>query len=375
MKRMSLLLIILLISVGGFVFWVSSQKVDPKNTSDLLAYRNVTQHSNDSTLETSSLTLAAIGDILIHDRVYEKAVEAGKYNFNPMLQNVQNQLQDADITIANQETVIGGTSIGLSSYPSFNSPTEVGDALKMSGVDIVSMANNHTLDRGEMAIQNAIQHWKKIGILYTGSYLSNEDRNQIRTIQHNGISLAFLSYTYGTNGIRPPANKPYLVNYIDKKVMRKDIQNAKKQADGVVVSVHFGTEYERYPNKTQLELSSFLAEAGADLILGHHPHVLQPLEWIETKDKRNVLVAYSLGNFWSGQKDGYKDIGGILKVEFSKEQFRGKTTFSVTSPSFTPTFVDQNYHVHPLIEAKPERLEEINDHMKKWIPSLKVPKL
>ena len=98
-----------------------------------------------------------------------------------------------------------------------------------------------------MAIQNAIQHWKKIGILYTGSYLSKEDRNQIRTIEHNGISLAFLSYTYGTNGIRPPANKPHLVNYIDKNVMRQDIQNAKKQADGVVVSVHFGTEYERIP--------------------------------------------------------------------------------------------------------------------------------
>lgn len=375
MKRRSLFLIILLVSVGGFVFLLASQTEEQKKASDLSAYRNVAQHSNDSTLETSSLTLAAIGDILIHDRVYEKAVEAGKYNFNPMLQNVQNQLQDADITIANQETVIGGTSIGLSSYPTFNSPTEVGDALKKGGVDIVSMANNHTLDRGEKAIQNAIQHWKKIDILYTGSYLSKEDRNQIRTMERNGITLAFLSYTYGTNGIRPPANKPYLVNYIDKNMMKQDIQNAKKQADGVVVSVHFGTEYERYPNDTQLELSSFLAEAGADLILGHHPHVLQPLEWIETKDKRNVLVAYSLGNFWSGQKGDYKDIGGILGVVFTKEQFRGKTTFSITSPSFTPTFVDQNYHVHPLKEAKPERLEEINDHMKKWIPSLKVPQL
>lgn len=374
MKKTLPLLIILLISIGGLSFWLSSQKEEPKNASDLQTYRNVSQNLEHASLDKSSVTLAAIGDILIHDRVYEKAVEGGGYNFNPMLQDVQNLLLDADITIANQETVIGGTTIGLSSYPAFNSPTEVGDALKNAGVDIVSMANNHTLDRGEKAIQNAIQHWKKIDMLYTGSYTSKKDREQIRTIEHNGITLAFLSYTYGTNGIRPPANKPYLVNYIDKKVMSRDIQNAKKQADGVVVSVHFGTEYERLPNHTQIELSSFLAEAGADLILGHHPHVLQPLEWIETKDDRKVLVAYSLGNFLSGQKGDYKDIGGMLKVEFAKEKFRGNTTFSVTSPSFTPTFVDKEYHVHPLKKVKPKRLNEINNHMSKWIPNLKVPK-
>lgn len=371
---MPLLLIILLISIGGFSYWLSNQKEEPKNASDLETYRNVSQNMNNSSLDKSMVTLAAIGDILIHDRVYEKAAKGESYNFNPMLQDVQNLLQDADITIANQETVIGGTSLGLSSYPTFNSPTEVGDALKSSGIDIVSMANNHTLDRGEKAIQNAIQHWNKIDMLYTGSYTSKEDRDQIRTIEHNGITLAFLSYTYGTNGIRPPANKPYLVNYIDKKIMSRDIQEAKKQADSVVVSVHFGTEYERLPNHTQLELSSFLAEAGADLILGHHPHVLQPLEWIETKDNRKVLVAYSLGNFLSGQKGDYKDIGGVLKVEFAKEKFRGKTTLTVTSPSFTPTFVDKNYHVHPLKKANPKQLEEINNHMSKWVPDLKVPK-
>ena len=377
MRKFMLALVALLLVATGFYFILTERNEDTpaKSPVNLTTYRQVNpiiedQQSNSS----SSLTLAAIGDILIHDRVYEKAVEGDHYNFKPMLASVQKQLQNADITFANQETVIGGTSIGLSTYPAFNSPTEVGDALKASGVDIVSMANNHTLDRGEKAIQNAIKHWNKIDMLYTGSYSSTEDHSKIRTIERNGITVGFLAYTYGTNGLRPPVGKSFLVNYIDKKVISTDIKAAKKLADVVVVSVHFGTEYERYPNNDQLSLTSYIAESGADLILGHHPHVLQPLEWIETKDKRKVLVAYSLGNFLSGQRGDYKDIGGILKLKIVKEQFRGNSTIAITSPSFTPTFVDQNYHVNPLSEVKPELLNEMNHHMNQWIPELKVPK-
>ena len=376
MKKLILSLVALLIVATGFYFisTETNEGTPEKSPVDLTTYRQVMPISEDQkSISSSSLTFAAVGDILIHDRVYERAVEGDGYNFKPMLAGVQKQLQDADITFANQETVIGGASIGLSTYPAFNSPTEVGDALKASGVDIVSMANNHTLDRGEKAIQNAIKHWNKIGMLYTGSYSSKEDRKQIRTIEHNGIKVGFLAYTYGTNGLTPPSGKPYLVNYIDKQIINKEIQAAKKIADVVVVSVHFGTEYERYPNKDQLALTSYIAESGADLILGHHPHVLQPLEWIETKDKRKVLVAYSLGNFLSGQRKDYKDIGGILKLNIVKEQFRGTSTITVTSPSFTPTFVDKNYHVNPLSEVKPELLKEINHHMNQWIPELKVP--
>ena len=377
MKKTSVIVGILFFIVAGLIVVLSTQnETEPQQPSELLTtYRNISQQTEENTaIQNASLTLSAVGDILIHDRVYEKAVVGNGFNFNPMLEDVQNQLKKADITIANQETVIGGTSIGLSSYPSFNSPTEVGDTLKNSGVDIVSMANNHTLDRGEKAIQNAIKHWNKIEVLYTGSYVSKKDRTIIRTIEHNGITLAFLSYTYGTNGLRPPGNKPYLVNYIDKQLITQDIQKAKKVADGVVVSLHFGNEYERYPNNNQLELSSYVAEAGANLILGHHPHVLQPLEWIETNDKRNVLVAYSLGNFWSGQKGDYKDIGGILEVQFVKKNFRGNSMLSITSPAFTPTYVDNEYKVHPLSEVKPDLLNEMNLHMKQWMPDLQVPK-
>ncbi|WP_347549168.1 CapA family protein [Pseudalkalibacillus hwajinpoensis] len=377
MKKWTLFFSVLLLLVSGLVFFLLNQEdASPEHTPEnLAAYRDDIRSTDTPSIGSSSLTLAAVGDILIHDRVYENAVEGSDYNFSPMLKGVQKYLESTDITFANQETVIGGTAIGLSSYPSFNSPTEVGDALKASGVDIVSMANNHTLDRGEKAIQNAIKHWNNLGILYTGSYASKEDRNKIRTIEHEGISVAFLAYTYGTNGISPPSGKPYLVNYIDKDLISKEIQEAKAIADTVVVSIHFGNEYERYPNHNQLSLASHIAEAGADLILGHHPHVLQPLEWIQTTDNRRVLVAYSLGNFLSGQRFDYKDIGGILKLTIKKEQFRGNSTITVESPSFTPTYVDENYHVTPLGESKPDLLEEINHHMKQWIPDLQVPEM
>ncbi|WP_377888053.1 CapA family protein [Alkalihalobacillus sp. R86527] len=344
---------------------------EPKN---LPPYRDDLALTESNTVSLSSIDLSAVGDILIHDRVYENAETDNGFDFMPMLKAVQGELEQADITFANQETVIGGTSIGLSSYPSFNSPQEVGDALKATGVDVVSMANNHTLDRGEKALQSAIKHWKEIGMLYTGSYLSSEEQSKIRTIKKDDITVSFLAYTYGTNGIRPPANKPYLVNYIDKEKITKDIQKAKSVSDAVVVSMHFGNEYERLPNNFQLDLSSFIAESGADIILGHHPHVLQPVEWINTTDGRKVFVAYSLGNFLSGQKYNYKDIGGILTLTIEKKNFRGETTVNVTSPAFFPTFVEKGYRVKPLKDAKPELLNEINAHMSQWVPELKVPK-
>ncbi|MDY0406917.1 CapA family protein [Virgibacillus sp. 179-BFC.A HS] len=167
------------------------------------------------TIKDQTITLVAIGDILIHDRVYVDAQSENGYDFKPFLKQVHPYLQKADIMIASQETMIGVTEIGLSSYPSFNSPYEVGDALKDAGVDIVSIANNHTLDRGETAIQNAISHWDKIQMPYVGAFKNSQDQRKLRIIHTDaGISVVFLSYTYGTNGIPVRDGKGYLVNLI-----------------------------------------------------------------------------------------------------------------------------------------------------------------
>ncbi|MGM0875606.1 MAG: CapA family protein [Bacillota bacterium] len=326
------------------------------------------------TVKTSTATLSAIGDVLIHDRVYNPAhIGNGKYDFVPLLTPVQSFLGEADITVANQETMIGGVEIGLSTYPSFNSPHEVGDALKESGVDVVTLANNHTLDRGEEAIQSAIEHWNEISMTYTGSYVSSKDQMKIRTIERNGIIFSFLAYTYGTNGISVPQEKPYLVNLIDKEKMEQEILEAKELSDVVVVSLHFGQEYQRLPNNEQKQLARQTANAGADIIIGHHPHVLQPMEWIKRVDGKRSFVAYSLGNFLSGQKGDYKDIGGIMQIKVEKIDVNGEIMIKLKDPSFIPTFVGEDYIVFPLkqMEDKEAVYKEIRNHMKQWIPDLK----
>lgn len=373
-KVISFLLLFLLVCGLGFYFGKlvtapeqNIVKVEDKTNQQIVEK----EEKKKEEITTTTASLSAIGDILIHDRVYEPAhIGDGKYDFTPHLKNVHTLLKSADITIANQESLIGGTEIGLSSYPSFNSPYEVGDALKASGVDLVTMANNHTLDRGEKAIQSAISHWNQLGIPYTGAFLSEEDKKNIRTIEKNGIIFSFLAYTYGTNGIETPKNKPYLVNRIEESNIDQDIAKASAVSDVVVVSLHFGKEYGRMPNEEQKQLALKTANAGADIIIGHHPHVLQPMEWIERDDGKRTFVAYSLGNFFTGQNEDYKDIGGVLNITVEKKLENGEIILK--EPSFIPTFVNKNYHVYPLeqVAGKEKVYEEIIKHMKMWVPEL-----
>lgn len=324
-----------------------------------------------------TVSLAAVGDLLIHDRVYNEAKTEDGYDFMPMMKKMQPYIEDATVAIANQETMIGGVEIGLSSYPSFNSPTEVGDGVKELGFDIVSIANNHTLDRGEEAIMRAINHWNAIDIPYVGAYESPEDAKEIRVIEtEEGISLAFVAYTYGTNGIPVPAGKDYLVNLIDKEKIAADIAEAKELADVVVTSLHFGDEYELMPSDAQKDLVQFVADAGTDIVLGHHPHVLQPMEWVEGKDGNETFVVYSLGNFFSGQYDFIKQTGGILHVDISKDP--RTNTIQVHSPSFLMTYVTaDDWIMYPFFEVTDVELEnhaelyeKMKEHVGRWVPEL-----
>ncbi|WP_182200724.1 CapA family protein [Paraliobacillus salinarum] len=339
----------------------------------------------DELLKKQKIQLAAVGDLLIHDRVYNDAKTSGGYDFIPMLENVEPYLTRPTITTANQETMIGGTEIGLSSYPSFNSPVEVGDALKEIGVDIVSLANNHTLDRGEQAIKRAISHWNKINMPYVGAYQSQADSEKIRVIKtEEDISLSFLSYTYGTNGIPTPNGKEYLVNRINRKKLAEDVQEADKISDVIVLQLHFGNEYERMPSQSQKELVQYIADLGVDVIFGHHPHVLQPVEWVEGANGNRTFVAYSLGNFLSGQDAFYRRIGGMVQLTIEKKQNENEEAIiELTEPKFLPTFVDldidstSDYSVVPMYKLTDELLrdhqqhyQEIKQHLSQWMPEL-----
>lgn len=324
----------------------------------------------------SSITLGAVGDILIHNSLYEDAqTDDGEYDFRPMFELVRPDMQKPDIMFANQETILGGTALGLSSYPRFNSPYEVGDALKDAGVDIVSMANNHTLDRGPQAVMNATDYLNQIGIQYVGAYRSLEDQNTHRVIEKQGISTGFLAYTYGTNGLIRPENQPYLVQYIDVEKISQDIKEMKELADFVVVSLHFGIEYQRFPNDDQKQIVQRLHEAGADVILGHHPHVLQPVDWLESEDGHKTFVIYSLGNFLSGQSELYQRIGALLQMDLHKQIDEEGISFDISNVRIMPTYNYRpnyrNYKIVPLFDADEYNLpeakalfEEISEHMK-----------
>lgn len=366
-----------------FKMYVSSSFASEifSNTQATIHSKKIVTKQEYSSPVTSTVTLAAVGDILLHSTVYRDAQTPNGFDFNPMFEPIKPYLQEPDISFANQETILGGTEIGLSTYPRFNSPYEMGDTLKESGIDIVSMANNHTLDRGEIAIKNATSYLEHIGIQYTGSYVSADDKKKIRTISKNNITFSFLAYTYGTNGLPIPNGKDYLVNLIDKEKILKDIEAAQKVSDVVTVSLHFGHEYHQLPNLEQQELSKELIQSGADIILGHHPHVLQPPAWIERKDGTKGFVIYSLGNFLSGQMQDLRSIGAILHLGVEKTSFANKEMIEIKNPKILLTYVTksgfQNFKIAPLREASnygvrngPQLYEQMKNHMSKWIPEI-----
>ncbi|MGM0844819.1 MAG: CapA family protein [Bacillota bacterium] len=322
---------------------------------------------------TTQAVIGAIGDVLLHNTVYQDAEEGGTYDFMPMFQEVETFLQSPDFMIANQESLPGGAHLGVSSYPAFNSPYEIVNALQNSGVDAVTTANNHTLDKGAKGALSAITHYEDIGMPYTGSFKSQEDRDNIRTFRVNGISFALLAYTYGTNGIPVPMGQDYLVNLIDSEGMIADITKAKElNVDMVVLSAHWGNEYERFPSDNQKELARKLTNAGADLIIGHHPHVLQPIEKMTTEDGREAIVIYSLGNFLSGQDGDLKNIGGIVNVTVQKNIDENGKRITFPEIDFQPTYVThsgyKNYRIIPLDTANQNGLvsfpeEEMVSHV------------
>ncbi len=302
--------------------------------------------------KTSVVSMASVGDVLIHNSVYEDAQVGDTYDFKPMFRLIQPYIEQADIAIANSETIIGGSELGLSSYPTFNSPYELGNDLKAIGFDVVSMANNHTLDRGEKAIQNAINHWNKIGVIQTGASRNDKERQEIRTLTKNGITFSFLSYTYGTNGIPIPDGKNYLVNLIDKDQIKKDVKAAQAVSDVVVASMHFGNEYEKMPNDSQKSMAQYLADLGVDIILGAHPHVLQPVDWITGKNRNQTYVIYSAGNFISAQDQIDRLIGGIFGIDIKKTEYMGESWIELENPSFLPIYTSydrfRNFKLYPL---------------------------
>ena len=266
--------------------------------------------------KTYVATVITAGDNLIHSSVYNYAHKLANYNgydFKPMYELIKPIVKDYDIAYYNQETILGGIELGLSDYPTFNSPYEVGDAMVDASFNLVSLATNHTLDRGELAVLNSRNYWnKQSSVLAVGSYSSDEERNEIHIEKINNITYTMLNYTYGTNGISVPSGKDYLVNIWPvtgsnpnydvsyqnyKEVIKSDIERVRDRVDVLIVAMHWGIEYSDMPNEYQIDAAKYLESLGVDIIIGTHPHVIQPVTWIN-----DTLVIYSLGNFASAHE-------------------------------------------------------------------------
>ncbi len=274
--------------------------------------------------------LASVGDIMMHNTQLTDGYSEGGYNFDHFFADISPYWSDCDLVVGNLETTMAGSDRGYTGYPRFNSPDELADAIRKAGFDLVSTANNHAMDKGESGVRRTLDMLDSQNILNTGTARSPEERSQWPMVDVNGIQMAFLAYTYSTNGIPVPSGKEYLVNMIDEKQMAEDIARAREQgADLVVVSPHYGAEYRWSPNDYQLETVDALVRAGADLILGSHPHVLQPFEMVSvTLDDGSVRqagVLYSQGNFISAQKGLDRETAAVFFIDIEKDLWEGTT--------------------------------------------------
>ena len=292
-----------------------------------------------------------VGDALIHSNVYEDARGTdGSYDFKPMLEQIKPISIKYDLKYYNQETILGCATLGYSSYPRFNSPTEVGDAFLDAGFNLVSLATNHTMDKGEAGVINSVNYWKsKENVVYSGQWTSNEEREESHVYNINGISYAFFSYTTWTNGLETPAGKEYLNNVYSPEKAAADIAKVKDLADVIIVAMHWGTEYSLGVSSQQTEIANYLSSLGVNLIIGAHPHVVEPVEYI---NDGKTFVIYSLGNFISDQIGIERLTGLMMEVTIKKVVDVDDTvTISIESPKaeliYTYSKYGSNFKVYP----------------------------
>lgn len=310
---------------------------------------------------SSSIILTAVGDNILHNTVIASAKRGSSYDFSDCYKYISSYIQNSDIAVVNQEAPLGGKDYKPSGYPCFCSPQEVGRDLVNAGFNVISHANNHAMDKGAGALYDTMDFWdnyKDSGVLTTGIYRDHHDRDKLRIMTVNNISVGFLSYTYGTNGIPLPADNPDIVSLIDKDRIAYDMERLVPECDIVAVIMHWGNEYTHNPTSEQKELAQYLCDLGAGIIIGHHPHVIQPYEWLESENGNKTFCIYSLGNFLSSQDKADRLVEGMLTLTIKKEN----DEISLENISIIPlvNYYDKTWEtfcVYPLSEYTEEIAE------------------
>lgn len=291
--------------------------------------------------DETSVNISLVGDIMIHSDqlAYAYDYKSRSYSFAGIFDEIKNSLSSADLTIGNLETTLAGKNQTYSGFPKFNSPEQILTALKDAGFDVLTTANNHSMDRNQYGVLKTIENLDAVNLKHTGTFSSVQERLDTLILDIKGIKIALLAYTYGTNGLPVPPEKKYLVNLFNLNTLRQDILKARQDgADIVMVCPHFGIEYQQIPDKAKLRLVEELFVAGADIVAGSHPHVLQPMGRRDLpKKSRGLFVAYSLGNFIASQRIKGTDSGVILNLQLVKNTDTGQVTLGKTS--YIPTWI------------------------------------
>ncbi|MGM9947745.1 CapA family protein [Floccifex sp.] len=350
-----LLILVILINLVLFIgrsIQSLFNKDDTEKTTEVISTKN----------KDNVVSLIGVGDNLIHDTVYADALQAdGSYDFSKMYENFEKDAQNADIAFINQETILGGVELGLSGYPTFNSPTEIARNLEEAGFNLANLATNHCLDRSDTGIENELNAFGNTDIVVDGIYTSQEQFNSIPTFTKKGITFSFLAYTYGTNGIEAPNS--YNVSYFDDALIQDEVKRAKEISDVVIVSAHWGDENTFAPSDYQKHFAQVFADCGVDLVIGTHPHTIQPVEWIQGSNGNKMLCVYSLGNFIGGMLTTDNAIGGMISLDFVKE----KDSISIQNVKWIPTFIhfegNQNNILEERYNYKAYRVDQYSDEL------------
>lgn len=349
-KELIIIALIIILILLGYEYFRSKNQKD--NTQQ--AEQNVSQIQNEENKieekvkeepkEDSKMKMTVIGDIMCHNTQYNDAYvgSSGTYDFSYVFKDIKEYISSADLAIGNLETTFAGKERGYSSYPTFNTPEELAENLKNMGIDVVSTANNHCIDKGYKGIVSTLDYLDSAGIAHTGTSRSIQEQETVLVKDVNGIKMAFLSFTYGTNGIPIPSGKEYSVNLIDDDFIVNQINLAKKEnPDIICVSMHWGVEYQTKQNKEQERLAELLFKNGVDIILGSHPHVLQPMEkktiTLDDGTTKDGFVIYSLGNFMSGQVKENTRNSVILNLQITKNGETGK--ISIDNINYIPIYM------------------------------------
>ena len=276
----------------------------------------------------AEIDLIMVGDILLHTPIEEYSKQAdGTYDYSAIFTNQKEDISDADLSLVNQEVIIGGEDLGISGYPAFNCSYNLANNLESTGFNVILHATNHALDKGKKGVVNCLNNWKTNhpNMTVLGINDSKEASDNIYVYEKDGMKIAILNYTYGTNGIPLPSDMPYAVNMLEEDKVVADIAKAKEISDFVVVCPHWGTEYLLGTDSMQKKWTKIFMDNGVDLVIGTHPHVIEPIEMLTDETTgHQMLVYYSLGNFvnWtSSTGSGISDrmLGGMAKVKLGRD--------------------------------------------------------